>query len=320
MKKRTKVLLLTGLGLLLAALPVFITNAYAIIVINQTLISIIVLMGLNFITGLMGQMNLGTAGIMAMGAYTSALLTTKLSMSPWVALISAVLMGCILGIGLGYPSLRIKGIYLALTTLGFSEIIRLVINNLVDITGGPTGVRNIPCFKLFSYEIKGAVPYYYLLLIFVVVMIVIALRIIHSKWGRAIKAIKDNEVAVEACGIKLSTIKIFAFTLCCVYGCIGGALYGHLIGYISPTDFSVDTTIRYLMMLMIGGIGSIPGNVIGAVVVNVLPEALRFLGNYYWLIFSILILVSSVLLPNGLVSVIKMIYSKVSRFAVKGEK
>jgi len=286
-------------------LPLFIENNYLIILFDQSFISIIVLIGLNFITGLMGQMNLGTAGIMALGAYTSALLTTKLSMSPWLALVFVILLGLLLGVGLGYPSLRIKGIYLALTTLGFSEIIRIVINNLVNVTGGPTGVRNIPGFNFFGYDIKTARSYYYFLFLITIFLTFVALRIINSKWGRAIKAVRDNELAVEACGIKLSTIKIFAFTLCCIYGCIGGAMYGHLIGYINPTDFAFDTSIRYLMMLMIGGIGSIPGNILGAFIVNMLPEVLRFLGNLYWLVFSIIVLISSVLLPEGLISVIK---------------
>lgn len=307
MELRHRNIITIAFCLILILLPMFINNNYIIILFDQTLISIIVLLGLNFITGLMGQMNLGTAGIMALGAYTSALLTTKLFLPPWLALIFVILVGLVLGVGLGYPSLRIKGIYLALTTLGFSEIIRIVINNLVSVTGGPTGVRNIPGFSVFGYSIKGARPYYYLLLVFTISLIYVAVRIIRSKWGRAIKAVKDNELAVEACGIKISTIKIFAFTLCCIYGCIGGAMYGHLVGYINPTDFSFDTSIRYLMMLMIGGIGSIPGNILGAFIVNMLPEFLRFLGNSYWLVFSIIILLCSVLIPNGLISVIKTV-------------
>lgn len=312
MKKSKHLLIILLAAVVMVALPQFINNNYIIILLNQSLISLIVLMGLNFITGLMGQMNLGTAGIMALGAYTSALLCTKLNMSPWIAMLFVILMGFILGIGLGYPSLRIKGIYLALTTLGFSEIVRLVLNNMVKFTGGPTGVKNIPRYSLFGFAFEGAIRYYYLLLVFAVVIVLFSLMIINSKWGRAIKAIKDNELAVEACGIKVSTIKIFAFTLCCIYGCIGGALYGHLIGYISPTDFTMNLTIRYLMMLMLGGIGSIGGNVIGAFIVTFLPEVLRFMDSYYWLVFSVVVLISSVVLPKGLVSLLYMIPKKKS--------
>lgn len=317
MKKKTQVVLLLLAAVALIVLPDILTNNYYIIVCNQTLISIIVLMGLNFVTGLMGQMNLGTAGIMALGAYTSALFCTKLNMSPWIAMVFVVLMGCILGVALGYPSLRIKGIYLSLTTLGFSEIIRILLNNLVNLTGGPTGVRSIPKFSFFGILLKSSKQYYYLLLVFVVILMVIALAIINSKWGRAIKAIKDSDLAVEACGIKLSTVKVFAFTLCCVYGCIGGALHAHLIGYISPSDFTMDTTIKYLMMLMVGGIGSIGGNVLGAIIVNVLPEVLRFMDDYYWLVFSSIILVCSIVKPNGLMPELRKLFSAIARKLVK---
>ena len=144
MKKQLKVLLIFAACAILAATSVFINNNYIVILIDQILINIIVLMGLNFVTGMIGQMNLGTAGIMAIGAYTTALLCTKLGMSPWVAMLFVIVMGILVGICIGYPSLRIKGIYLALTTLGFSEIVRIVITNLVDLTGGPSGIRAIP--------------------------------------------------------------------------------------------------------------------------------------------------------------------------------
>lgn len=316
MKKKTTILLSLLLAVLIL-LPYVLTNNYYIIICNQTLISVIVLLGLNFVTGLMGQMNLGTAGIMALGAYTSALLCTRLNMSPWIALFFVIAMGCLLGVGLGYPSLRIKGIYLSLTTLGFSEIVRLVINNLVGLTGGPTGVRSIPKFNFFGIVLQSSRQYYFLLLAFTIVLMVIAQAIIRSKWGRAIKAIKDSDLAVEACGIKLSTVKIFAFTLCCIYACIGGALHAHLIGYISPSDFTLDTTIRYLMMLMIGGIGSTAGNVIGAIIVNVLPEVLRFLDTYYWLVFSCIILVCSIVIPNGIISLPKKILGAIASRSTK---
>ena len=319
MNKKFRIPVIIVSLILLILLPQFISNNYFVILLNQTLISIIILVGLNFVTGLMGQMNLSTAGIMAMGAYTSALLCTKLGWSPWIAMIFVILVGFLLGVGLGYPSLRVKGIYLALTTLGFSEVVRLLANNMVSLTGGPTGVRNIPPFSILGYEIKGAIPYYYFLLVIVIAVLLFSRSIINSKWGRAIKAIRDNDLAVEACGIKISTIKIFAFTLGCIYGCVGGALYGHLIGYINPTNFSVDTSTNYLMMLMVGGIGSTTGNIIGAIIVTFMPELLRFLGNYYWLVFSIVILVSSIFLPKGIVSLPRIIKEKLKSRRAEGE-
>lgn len=318
MKKQLKVLLIFVACLILAVSSIFISNNYIVILIDQILINIIVLMGLNFVTGMMGQMNLGTAGIMAIGAYTTALLCTKLGLSPWVSMLFVVVMGIVVGVCIGYPSLRIKGIYLALTTLGFSEIVRIVITNLVDLTGGPSGIRAIPGFNLFGLEIKGAHAYLYLFLAIAFVLLMVTLYVTNSKWGRAIKAVSNNELAVEACGIKLSTVKVFAFTLCCVYASIGGALYAHLIGYISPSDFTMKVTIKYLMMLMVGGIGSTSGNILGAILVTLLPEMLRNFDNYYWLAFSGVMLLMAILAPNGLISIGKRIFSFAKRKLKKG--
>ena len=287
---------------LLIFMPVVVTNTFYRMLFCQALINIVVVIGLNFITGLTGQMNLGTAGIFALGAYTSGLLTTRLQISPWLALIAAIVMGLIIGVVLGWPSLRIKGIYLALTTLGFGEIIRLLLTNVAGVTGGTQGVLNIPPYTLFGIKFDNALSSYYLLLVFVIILTIIAVKIIKSKWGRALKAINDNEQAVESCGINIAEIKIKAFLLCTVYGCIAGALYAHLMAYINPADFTFDFTIKYLMMLMLGGIGSIPGNIIGAIIVTILPEMLRFMQNYYWLIFSVILLVIVIVLPKGIVS------------------
>lgn len=303
MKKRKYLYyLFPFLVVLLILMPIIVPNTFYRMLFCQTLINIIVVIGLNFITGLTGQMNLGTAGIFALGAYTSGLLTTRLQLSPWIALIAVIAMGVVIGIVLGWPSLRIRGIYLALTTLGFGEIIRLLLTNAADVTGGTQGVLNIPPYTFFGIKFDNELSNYYLLLVFVIVLAIISVRIIKSKWGRALKAINDNEQAVESCGINIAEIKIKAFLLCTVYGCIAGALYAHLMAYINPADFTFDLTIKYLIMLMLGGIGSIPGNIIGAVIVTILPEILRFMQDYYWLVFCAIILVIVIVLPNGIVS------------------
>ncbi|WHH58050.1 branched-chain amino acid ABC transporter permease [Petroclostridium sp. X23] len=292
-------------GILLLLIPLFVKNSYYRMLFDQTLINIMVVLGLNFITGLTGQTNLGMAGIFAAGAYTSALFTTKLHFSPWIGLILAIMMGLIVGIVLGWPSLRIKGIYLALTTIGFAEIVRLLLTNLAGITGGTQGVMSIPPYNLFGIKIDNERAYYYLLLGILIMLIMLSLRIINSKWGRAFKAIRDNDEAVEACGINIAEIKIIAFCLSTVYACIAGALYAHLMGYINPSDFNIDLSVKYLMMLMLGGIGSVPGSIIGGIVVTTLPEYLRFLKDYYWLIFSVIVLIIVITLPHGLVSIFK---------------
>ena len=309
-KVKTAHLSYLSLIIMLLFLPYIVKGKYDIMLFDQVLINIMVVIGLNFISGLTGQTNLGMAGIFGVGAYTSALLTTRLGLSPWLSLICVVNMGVILGIVLGYPSLRFSGTYLALTTIGFGEIARLLFNNMTDITYGTQGVANIPGYSFFNISISDEKSFYYLLLFFTVMSVLVALRIIKSKWGRAFKAIRDNELAVQSCGINVAEIKIKSFIVSTVYACVAGALYAHLMGYINPSDFTLDLSVKYFMMLVMGGIGTVTGSILGGIVITTLPEYLRFLKDYYWLIFSIIVLICIVLLPNGLVSVFKNPFKK----------
>jgi len=300
------------------ALPQILTQKYHTNLMNQCLINIIVVTGLNFITGLTGQMNMGTAGIFSLGAYTSALLTMKLGLDPWLGLCGAIVMGCLIGICLGYPSLRLKGVYLSLTTIGFSEVVRIFITNLDNLTGGAVGVTKITPFSLFGHAFKDNVDIYYLYLAITVILVLIAWRLVHSKWGRAFKAIKDNPEAMESSGVNIASLKIMAFTLAAVYGCIGGSLYAHFVRYINPATYTLDFSINYVIMLVIGGLGTVPGAVLGAILVTITPELLRFLENYYWFIYSIITLLFVVFLPNGMVSVFARLRGAVSGRIEKG--
>lgn len=306
MKQNKKALIMALAALAAAAiLPLFISNNYHLNLMIQVLINIIIVVGLNFITGLTGQMNLGTAGIFSMGAYTSSLLATKLGVNPWICLVAAIIMGLLIGMGLGYPSLRVSGVYLALTTIGFSEIVRILMTNLTDLTGGALGVTGIPGFSLFGFRFQTNTQIYYLYLVIAAFLIFNAYRIVNSKWGRAFLAVKDNPDAVEAGGVNIASIKIMAFTLAAVYATIAGSLYAHYIGFINPSAYNLEFSINYVVMLVIGGIGSVPGNVLGAILVTLIPELLRFMENYYWLVFSIITLLFVIFLPNGMVSLFK---------------
>lgn len=305
--------IIAPIGIVAAVLlPLIFTNNYHQSLLIQVLINSIVVLGLNFITGLTGQMNLGTAGIFALGAYTSAIICQKVTPSPWLGLLCAIVMGIIIGIGLGYPSLRIRGVYLSLTTIGFSEIVRILLTNLKDLTGGALGIMGIPYFsiptfnfKTGSFELLQLVSYrqiYYLYLVIFCVLMLIAYRIVNSKWGRAFKSIRDNPDAVEANGINISSLKIMAFTFASIYGCIAGSLYAHYVNFINPAAYNLEFSINYVVMLIIGGISTVGGSIMGAILVTLVPEMLRFLENYYWLIFSIITLLFVIFLPNGIVS------------------
>ncbi len=302
---KTSALIAVAAIALAAILPMFISNNYHLNLMIQVLINIIIVVGLNFITGLTGQMNLGTAGIFSMGAYTSSLLATRLGINPWICLIAAVGMGFLIGMGLGYPSLRVSGVYLALTTIGFSEIVRILMTNLTGLTGGALGVTGIPPFSILGYKFQTNKEIYYLYLVIAIILIFNAYRIVNSKWGRAFLAVKDNPDAVEAGGINIASIKILAFTLAAVYATVAGSLYAHYVGFINPSAYNLEYSINYVVMLVIGGIGSVPGNVLGAILVTLVPELLRFMENYYWLVFSIITLLFVIFLPNGMVSLFK---------------
>lgn len=317
-KKYIKIILYVAAAMILLLLPSLVSNTYIQLLINQTMINAIVVMGLNYITGMTGQMNMGTGGIYAIGAYGMALLTTRTGLSPWFGLVAAVILGLLIGRGLGYPSLRISGIYLALTTIGFAEVVRLLLTNLTGFTGGAIGVQGIPRFRILGYTLATDKQYYYLLLVIMAVLAVTAKRIVSSKWGRVFQSIKDNPDAAEACGVNIAQIKILAFTLAAVYGCIGGALYACLMGYISSNTFNQDLSINYLVMMMIGGIGSVGGNILGAALVTILPEMLRFLENYYWLIFSIVMLLFAIFMPYGLVSIPSKVKHVIRRLKTTG--
>lgn len=281
-------------------LPMIITNVYYVTMFCLALIYMIAAFGLNFITGMTGQMNLGTAGIFCIGAYTSALLTTKLTCSPWISMLAVILMGLVVGVGLGWPSLRLKGVYLSLTTIAFGEIIRQLANNMTDFTGGAQGVREIPYFNVFGFEINNKLRMYYFLLVFALVFAVMSYRVIHSKWGRVFIAVRDNIDAVDGCGISSAKIKILAFTLAAVFGTIAGGLYAHYSGYINPSSFSLGLSVSFVVMVMVGGSGTLMGCILGAIIVSMLPELLRFMGNYYQITYFILVLLCTIFIPGGI--------------------
>ena len=287
------------------------SNTYIKSVINMLLYNMVLVLGLNFITGLTGQMNLGTVGMLAMGAYTYGILTTSAGWMPWVALVAVLAVGFAIGSGLGYPSLRLKGFYLSLTTIGFSEIVRLLVANLDQLTGGTMGFYNVVRLPFFI-EFADKNDFFYLNLIFTVVLTAIALRLVYSKWGRAFKAIRDNVEAVEASGINIAKLKIQAFTLAALYAAIAGVMYACYNTNLNPSGFQINYSQNCVAMLMIGGLGSVPGNLIGATIVTVLPELLREFQDYYWILFCTVCIVMAVLAPDGLWSLLVKLYKRIN--------
>jgi branched-chain amino acid transport system permease protein len=284
--------------------PLIITNSYIIHLLNTAMVYLIAVYGLNFISGMAGQTNLGQAGVFGIGAYASALFVTRLDMPAWLGILPAILAGLLIGVILGYPSLRVKGLFLTLTTIAFTEIARLVENNW-QLIGGALGVKSVPNFFLFGIEIKTPNQFYYLMIVVVVLFSIITYRIIHSKWGRAFIAVRDNSDAVPSCGINLAQAKITAFTWSSVYGAIAGAIYSQCINYVNASSFTTDLSILFVVMMMFGGLSSMYGLIIGTVIITLLPELLRFLGDYYQLIYALIVMLFAIFLPGGIWSIVK---------------
>ena len=290
---------------MLALLMLFYTGSYYYNLICQIACYFIVCVGLNFITGLTGQPMLGMAGVFALGSYTSAILTTKLGFTPWLAIPAVLLVGLLIGLVLGYPSLRVEGVYLSLTTIGFSEIVRIMMTNLTSLTGGGTGIKNIPNYAIFGHVFATAKEKLMILIPFAIFIAFLANKIIRSKWGRSFVAIRDNIEAVPSCGMNMTRVKLTAFILATMIGSFGGSIYAHMMNYINPSTYSQTLSVTFVSMLVIGGMGSIWGCLIGSTVVVCLPEMLRFTGKYYDFVYGIIVLLFIVFMPGGLIHLFK---------------
>jgi len=266
-------------------------NPYLLQIIVNIGIGIVLALGLNVITGLTGQLSLGHAAFMSIGAFTSALLTIKLGLPFSINLLITGLVTAAVGALIGYPILRLTGDYLAICTLGFAEIVKVVFLNL-DITNKALGLTvPVP---------KTAIPMPIIVWLVVIISIVAVSFIQNSRFGRALKAIRGDEIAAEAMGINVARYKVQSFAIGTFLAGVGGGLYAHFLSYINPSDFGFLKSIDILSMIVLGGLGSIPGCVIGAAVLSAAPEFLRFMATYRMLVYGGLLVFMMIFRPNGL--------------------
>jgi len=277
------------------------TNDYYLVIMCQVACYYIAALGLNFITGLTGQPNMGAAGTFSLGAYTSSLVSMKLGVSPFLAMFFVLAMGWLIGKVLGFPTLRLEGVYLALISMLFAEVVRIVIMNMPNFTGGAAGLKNIPNYHIFGFTFSKYRDTVLLYTVFALIMTYIAHRITRSRWGRSFVAVRDNVEAVGSCGINVSAIKIAAYTVCCVFICVAGAMQAHYLTYLSPVSFSGLLSNSFVIILILGGIGTVSGAFVGSIIVVLLPEILRFVGEYYMLVYVSIVMLNLMFLPRGIV-------------------
>lgn len=290
------------LGVLCAVmliLPIIISD-YLMRIVIVAGIYIILTLSLNLVTGYTGQFCLGWAAFYGIGAYTSALLAINLQFSFWLGLPIAGIVAAVFGIALGIPTMRLKDIYLAITTLGFGEIIRLILLNWADLTRGSMGLPGIPAPSAFGVSLDNNYFYYYFMLFLVCLVILAMVRIINSRLGRALIAIREDELAAKSMGIDTTRYKIIAFAVGAFFAGIAGSFHAHYTTFIDPQSFSFSESTTILAMVVLGGMGSIKGSIFGAIVLTLLPELLRDVSEYRMIIFGLIMMAVMLTRPQGI--------------------
>ena len=282
-----------------ALLPVALEQ-YKLYVASLTLVYLILAIGLNLTLGYAGQISLAHAAFMAFGSYAVAILGQH-GVPFEVGLVIGGVVAFGWGLVVGFPALKVKHHYLAMVTLGFNIILFLVIRNWESLTGGSFGISNIarPAWGPLSFKSDRA--FYLYILGWTALVVGSAYWILTSRWGRAFRAIRENEMRAEVVGVNLRNYKVMAFAIGAGYAGIGGALFAPLLGYIDPGAYTLDRSIQFLMMVVMGGLGRFEGPFIGAIVVTVLPEVLRASEGFYLIIYALAVVLMMLFMPRGLI-------------------
>ena len=299
--KKMKMTLLIGTGVLLLIGPLLLSGqGYIFRIVILILLYIVLALSLNIVLGFAGQLSIGHAAFYGIGAYTTAILTVQYHWSFWTAFLMSALVAGLFGLLLGVPTLRLRGDYLAIVTIGFGEIVRLVMINWMSLTRGPAGIPGIPSPKIGPVSLSSNTAYYYLILLLAVGTVVVSYRLKYSRLGRGLLAVRDDEIAAEAMGVETANLKIMAFVLgACIAG-MAGSFFASFTHYINPDHFTYLESVSILCMVVLGGVGSIPGVVLGACVLTILPEALRDVATYRYAIYGILLILMMSIRPQGM--------------------
>jgi branched-chain amino acid transport system permease protein len=291
---------------------------YYVSILNLCLIATVGALGLNILVGYTGQVSIGHAAFMSVGAYTAANLITRVGAPFWIAVPAGGVMAALVGAVVGIPSLRIKGLYLAIATLAGQLIIEWTINHVPWISGGVQASIEVPRPSVFGVALRSQTQFYFFLMFFAVVAIVATMNLMRSRVGRAFVAIRDQDIAAEIIGIDIFRYKLWAFAISSFYAGVTGVLYTYYLGIANYEQFQINVSIDYLAMIIIGGLGSILGSILGAVFVTLLPivartlleavggfffspsDLLNIIPNLRLVIFGSLIIVFLALEPEGL--------------------
>jgi branched-chain amino acid transport system permease protein len=298
--------LLFGLAILVIALCM--DDAYYYTLLNFIGIYALLVVGLNLLLGYAGQISLGHAAFFGLGAYTSGILTATYGVNPWLALVAGLVVSGTAAFLIGIPALKLRGYYLAMATLGFGIIIYIILNEAHEVTGGPSGLHGIPSLALGSFVLNT--PHRLFVLIWIILGLILALsaNLVESRSGRAIRALHDSEAGAESLGVNTFRMKLKIFVWSALYASLAGSLYAHTMNFIAPSSFTFMFSIKLVTMVVLGGMASIWGSLLGAGVLTALPELLSVFHDFEIVIFGLILIVVMIFLPRGLVRGIMDLY------------
>jgi branched-chain amino acid transport system permease protein len=285
-------------------LPLFLNDYYRDIM-TLTGMYIVLALGLNIVVGQAGLLNLGYVAFYAIGAYTYAILSTTFGIPFWYGLIAGGSVAAGFAVLLGMPTLRLRGDYFAIVTLGLGEITRIILNNWDNMTGGPNGISKIGRPVMAGYELHTTLDFYYLILSFVIITVFAMHRLIASRIGRAWVAIREDEIAAEAMGVNTYRMKLLAFVLGSAWAGIVGVFFAAKMAFVSPESFTFFESVMILCMVVLGGMGSIPGIILGALLLITIPEIFREFQDYRMLAFGTALVLMMIFRPQGLLGAVK---------------
>jgi len=261
--------------------------------------------------GYAGQVSLGHAAFWGLGAYVSGVLTAKFAWPPLLALVASVVGTCVVALAVGLPTLRLKGHYLAMATLGVGVIFHSLFVQFAGLTGGPSGLVDVPSFAVGSISIDTTIKNYYFIWAWVAIGLLGALNLGQSRMGRALNAIKGSDVAAECLGVNTYRYKVIIFILSAAYAAVAGSLYVHYINFVAPDTFGFMNSVLLLTMVVVGGIGSFWGPVIGASILTLLPEYLRAYEGLEVVLYGLILVAVMMFMPNGLASLFRSLRRRV---------
>lgn len=283
------------------AAPLLAGSPYTMRLVNMAALNAILVLGVNFITGLSGELFLAQAAFWGIGAYSSGVLTLTYHLPISVGLVAAIIIAALCGYVLAVVSTRLEGHYLAFITLAFQAIAYQIFRQWRTVTGGPTGLKGIPHPVLGALTFENDFTFWPFILLGLAVAALVAVRIQRSHIGRALTALRQGPLAAALMGVDVRGAKILAMVLCAAYGGLAGGLYAHMDGFVSPDLFEFDRSVLYISMLVVGGLGSVPGAVVGAVLLTFLPEWFRVFQGWYLVVYGLALLLVMVKSPRGLI-------------------